>query len=206
MSNLTVCSRRNLRLVSDSGRAVRVRTLHLRRSILSMALPMLLLAGCTFQPILPDGSPTPTPIIPPPIVATLTATTPPLLVETISSPDGQWRTQVMIYVCTQIEDQGEVSYEELSLINVATGTQVEIAHQQINCGGLGAFGLAPLCWSPDSRILHFTDAREGVPDGAGEWQRPIYQYDRTTEEVQPYGGDLKPTEPAQLPMPVGCAG
>ncbi len=143
MLNLTVRSDRNVCLVSAAGRRVRFRMLRFRRSILSMALPTLLLTGCTFQPILPAVSPTPTPITQPPIVATLTATTLPLLAQDLSSPDGQWRAQVVIYACTQIEDQGEVSYEEPSLIDVATGTQIEITHQQINCGGW-----APSGWRP----------------------------------------------------------
>ena len=165
-----------------------------------MALTMMWLAACTLQPVSPVS-----PVASqPPIVATLAATTQPLLRGHLSSPDGKWRAEVEIYVCTEIEDQGEISYERLSLIDIATDEQTEIAHQQINCGGLGAFGLAPLCWSADSQVLYFTDAREGVPDGAGEWQRPIFQYDRTTEEAQPYNGGVEPMEPTQLRVPVGC--
>jgi hypothetical protein len=100
-------------------------------------------------------------------------------------------------------EEGEVSYEQLNLLEVATQKQTEVMHQQIYCGGLGAYGLAALCWFADSQLLYFTDARQGVPDGAGEWQRPLFQVDPATGQTQPYNGEVTSAGTAQA-LPVAC--
>lgn len=176
-------------------------------TLVSAALLLFCLAGCVVQPVAPvatiNTTPTASPTELPPLIATLMATTAPQSGEALASPDGQWRAEVVIYACTDLGTEGTVSYEELKLIESATAAQRVITQQQINCGGLGAFGLAVLCWSTDSNLLYFTDAREGVPDGAGEWQRPIFQFDLTTGQIQPYTGPVQPAE-AQLFLPTAC--
>ena len=171
--------------------------------LLLLVLSICWLTGCTIQPIQP-ATPTASPATLSSAIATLLATTTPQVEEILRSPDGQWRAEVLVYACTEIADEGEVRYEQLLLIEAATNEQVAITQQQINCGGLGAFGLAALCWSADSQTLYFTDAREGTPDGnSGEWQRPIWQFTRSNGEIEPYTGALQ-AGATTLALPVAC--
>ncbi len=46
------------------------------------------------------------------------------------------------------------------------------------CGGLGAFGLGGLNWSPGGRYFYYTTAREGQPDGGCRaWVPPVARVD-----------------------------
>jgi len=125
---------------------------------------------------LATATPTPvveTPAVTPDIAATVVAVQQPVLSGSYLSPDGKWRAEVVVYPCVETGEPDENAYEQLRLTQVASGDE-RIADSQLqNCGGLGAFGLAGLFWSPNSRYFYYTDAREGVPDGCGYWERPI---------------------------------
>lgn len=88
-----------------------------------------------------------------------------------------------------------LSFEQLNVLQVDSDEATAAAEQLINCGGLGAFGLEGLFWSPNSRYLYFTTAREGVPDGCGYWQRPLLRFAVETGETQWLGpGQRSPGE------------
>jgi hypothetical protein len=149
----------------------------------------LLLAGCT--PITAERHQTPTPgadAARQATIATVMAGSQPTT-DTFLSPDGQWQAEIVVHSCvaTQAEETGEAAeyaYELLRLAPGDAGEWQQVDSQLINCGGLGAFGLAGLCWSPDSRYFYYTPAREGVPDGAGEWSRPVWQLEAATGAIQ----------------------
>ena len=73
------------------------------------------------------------------------------------------------------EANDEYAFEALFLTRTGAEMQAQVDSQLINCGGLGAYGFQGLCWSPDSRYFYYDMAREGVPDGSGEWTAPIRQ-------------------------------
>jgi hypothetical protein len=82
----------------------------------------------------------------------------------------------------------EYAYEQLRLVQVSSGEEVIVASQLRYCGGLGAVGLDGLFWSPNSLYFYYTDAREGVPDGCGYWERPNIRVDTIHREVERLGG------------------
>ncbi len=92
-----------------------------------------------------------------------------------------WRVDIMIYDCvkTAKTDEGgwiENAYEQLILVNLASGEK-RVADDQLQyCGGLGGAGFEGLYWSPNSLFFYYTPARQGVPDGCGYWQKPIYRF------------------------------
>ena len=68
--------------------------------------------------------------------------------------------------------------------HAAGAVEYQIDSQLLNCGGLGAFGLAPLFWGADGQTLWYTTAREGGPDGACRpWVRPMTRVDVTDWSV-----------------------
>jgi hypothetical protein len=99
--------------------------------------------------------------------------------QTSTSPDGVWQVQTAMYDCIATNDSGDDSsqyaFEALYLTHAGTRMSAQLDSQLINCGGLGAHGFRELCWSPDSRYFYYDMAREGVPDGNGEWTAPIRQ-------------------------------
>lgn len=148
-----------------------------------------------------SGTPSATPVPPTPdILGTLVAGVQPELYDSHLSPDGQWRAEVIIYDCTPIHfthDYGlgsyEYAYEQLKLIGVSSGVEAVVDSQLLYCGGLGASGLAGLYWSTNSRYFYYTDAREGVPDGCGYWERSIIRLDITDQTTESLGaGPLSP--------------
>jgi hypothetical protein len=166
---------------------------------------LALLAGCVPLPAVAPGadpnrtqlSPTPIPLtsrtsLPDEVTAIMTAGAP-RTYATYPSPDGQWRIEIVIHDCVQmqIEDETETkAYEELKLIHTRDGLEMVVQDQLRYCGGLGAFGLDGLTWSADSRYFFFTDAREGQPDGAPPgaepWKRPIFRLDVGQQRVEPF--------------------
>ena len=124
------------------------------------------------------------------IAQTVVATVQPRLYASYPSPDRKWRVDILIYDCTQIQaDADQNAYEQMNLIQVNGGTEMMVDSQLQNCGGVGAYGLGGLYWSPNSRYFYYTDARESFPDGAcGYWARPIKRVDVMTQEAQPVGG------------------
>ena len=101
--------------------------------------------------------------------------------QTITSPDGVWQAEIAMYRCVATgngsEDSSEYAFEVLYLARAGAEIPTQVDSQLINCGGLGAYGFQGLCWSPDSRYFYYDMAREGVPDGSGEWTPPIRQLD-----------------------------
>jgi len=129
----------------------------------------------------------------PDIAATVVATQRPRINGSFPSPDGKRRAEVVIYACVKTDETSENAYEQLRLTQVAAGNQRTADSQLQNCGGLGAFGLAGLFWSPNSRYFYYTVAREGVPDGCGYWERPIIRLDMTSMTKENLGaGPLSP--------------
>jgi hypothetical protein len=134
---------------------------------------------------------------PPAAVGTVVATTEGRFLSPLASPDGAWQADVLAYECTPVGDTDTLAYEQLRLSPSGGGESTTVAAQVINCGGLGAYGFAPLEWSADGRYLYYTDAREGVPDGQGDWSRTILRYDTLTgviAQVDAVAGE-KPVEP-----------
>ena len=129
-----------------------------------------------------------TPTVTPDIAGTVVAISQPKVFASYPSPDGQWRAEIIIYDCVQVSEGDANAYEQLKLIRVDTGGEKIIDSQLQNCGGLGAYGLGGLFWSPNSRYFYYTDAREGVPDGCGYWERPIIRLDVTNQISKGLGG------------------
>lgn len=147
--------------------------------------------------ILPSPFPTPTvraatseatATAEPDIAATLTAGTTPRLYAAYASPDGTLRAEVHIFDCAPFPDGGEFAYDRLQIVDTASGEARFIDGQLQACGGLGAFGLAGMFWSPSGRFFYYTDAREGVPDGCGYWSRPISRADTADWTTADLGG------------------
>ncbi len=136
------------------------------------------------------------------ITAVMAGTQP--VTQTFTSPDGVWKAEITMYGCvaTGIGDEGsdEYAFEALHLARSSAGAPAQVDSQLINCGGLGAYGFQGLCWSPDSRYFYYDMAREGVPDGSGEWIAPIRQLEvdsgmirELTGTTTATGGDQKET-------------
>lgn len=122
-------------------------------------------------------------------IAVITATVAPEVFQSYASPDGAWTAQVTVYDCSLVGDN-EMSYEVLELIDSTTQARHVVAEQLIYCQGLGAFGLSILHWSENGRYLYYTDGREGYPDGAGFWLRPMYRVQISDRSAAYLGGGL----------------
>lgn len=141
----------------------------------------------TFTP-LPIQTPSSTPT--PDIVQTVVALSHPISHTTYLSPDGQWQTEIAIYDCVQVDEINANAYEVLKLVQINHRTKSVVDSQLRNCGGLGAYGLDGLFWSPDNHYFYYTNAREGVPDGCGYWKRPIIRLDVSSQQVEKLGGGV----------------
>jgi hypothetical protein len=96
----------------------------------------------------------------PDIPATVVALEQPRHHASNSSPDKRWRAEVIVYDCVRTDDGQENAYEELLLTEVP-GSATRTADSQLrNCGGLGAFGLEGLFWSPNTRYFYYTELRQ----------------------------------------------
>jgi len=153
---------------------------------LQAATPAPLAMTATFTPR-PTATATPTIAITPDIAATVIAIGEPRIYSSHLSPDGKWRAEVVTYDCVAVGGVDENACEQLKLIQTDNGVE-RIADTQLQyCGGLGAFGLAGLFWSPNSRYFYYTNAREGVPDGCGYWERPIIRFDVSNLNLERLG-------------------
>ena len=125
---------------------------------------------------------------------TIMAATAPSIIETHPSPDGQFRAEVVRYDCVLVGEVDENAYEQLKIIQISDGSETVVADQLQSCGGIGAYGLGGLFWSPDGRYFYFTNSKEGVPDGdfCELWVRSMSRVDITTGviEVTPGIGEL----------------
>jgi hypothetical protein len=128
------------------------------------------------------------------IAAVMAGTQP--VTQTFTSPDGVWQAEFAMYGCIATgnsDDGGEYAFELLHLARAGTGTPAQVDSQLINCGGLGAYGFQALCWSPDSRYFYYDMAREGVPDGSGEWIAPIRQLEVDSGMIRELTGTTSAT-------------
>lgn len=98
----------------------------------------------------------------------------------------------MIHDCVKVdlrEDADENAVEMLKLTQVSDGTEFVIERQLLNCGGVGAYGIGGLFWSPNGQNFYYTDARESIPDGlCGYWARPIKRVSVDRHEAEVVGG------------------
>lgn len=140
------------------------------------------------EPTVLVATPEPSATAEPDIAATLVASVAPRLYASYPSPDGSLRAEVLIHDCAPVADGQEYAYDVVQLVDAASGETRFIDGQLQACGGLGAFGLAGLFWSPSGRYFYYTEAREGVPDGCGYWSRPISRVDVTDRTTVDLGG------------------
>jgi WD40 repeat protein len=138
-------------------------------------------------------NPTRTPIPSPTadLAATVMATQTPMLYASYPSPVGMWRMDITIYDCAKTIEGNENAYEQLVLVNLISG-EGQLADEQLQyCGGLGAYGFEGRYWSPDSQIFYYTSARQGVPDGCGYWEPPLFRFNVNTLEIEDLGIGLR---------------
>jgi hypothetical protein len=123
-------------------------------------------------------------------IATVVAAQPAQLYKSYPSPDLHWRADVLTGDCVQAGETEE-AYEVLQIIRSGEDQPLLIDQQLRNCQGLGAFGLAGLFWSANSRYFYYTNAREGVPDGCGAWWQPIFRWDTQHREATSLGNGAR---------------
>jgi hypothetical protein len=79
------------------------------------------------------------------------------------SPDGQLQIDVVAYECVPVENNLEMTLEQIELIHTE-GSGVDLLNETLyNCGGLGAGGFEGLFWSPNSQYFYYSI--RGIPDG-----------------------------------------
>jgi len=197
-----------------------------RKTLFSILLIMgIAIAGCTgITPVTPtlisptgtkrpSAMPTITRTATPDYVATtdfietasigmIISTSQPVTLASYPSKDGKWRVEILRYDCANYSYQdhvGSVAYEQLKLINLSDGTENIVDDQRQECGGVGAFGLGGLHWSPSNRYFYYNDSREGYPDGCGNYLAlPAYRLDTVTHEVLMLAGGLLTPDKAKL--------
>jgi hypothetical protein len=64
-----------------------------------------------------------TPTATPDIAATVIAISEPRIYSSFLSPDGKWRSEVVIYDCVEIGPANDNAYEQLKLIHIDTGVE-----------------------------------------------------------------------------------
>jgi hypothetical protein len=83
------------------------------------------------------------------VIASVQAAAQPTI-KTYPSPDELHRIDLSIYDCVPMADGEFYAYETLTLVG-REGEAVILDSQLIACGGLGAYGLDGLFWSPNGR-------------------------------------------------------
>lgn len=134
---------------------------------------------------------------PNPLIDLILASVPPVIYDSYPSPDARWTARVVKYNCSPVEEGVEVALEQLHLID-ATGAATVADSQLIYCGGLGGFGLAGRFWSDNGRFFYYTTAREGVPDGCGFWEAPLWRLDADALERTPLGAGPRSPDGSRL--------
>jgi WD40 repeat protein len=114
------------------------------------------------------------------------------------SPDKQWRVEMTRFDCALPGNEITQGSETLRLARAAVADAILMDSQQINCGGLGAYGLAALLWSPNSRYFYYTPARTGVPDGCGYWLPPVKRLDVHAGTTHELGGGVPSPDGTRL--------
>lgn len=123
------------------------------------------------------------------LIAAVTAASTPSTLQSLPNDGSTQQAVVTVYDCVTVAD-GEYAYEILEIIGQGDASRIKVADQLRNCQGLGAFGLHIEAWSRDGKLLLYTDAREGQPDGGGftAWLPPVYRYDLASGETENLGG------------------
>jgi hypothetical protein len=117
----------------------------------------------------------------------------PVLYASYPSPDGMYRMDIIIYDCVNTGGSDENAYEQLILVDPASGEGQLADDQLLFCGGLGSYGFEGRFWSPNSRYFYYTTARQGTPDGCGYYAAPLSRYDAATSQNEFLGmGSLSP--------------
>jgi len=133
-----------------------------------------------------------TPTATPDIASTVIAITTPKIHSSFASADGKWMVEVVIHDCVKVDPRENAdanAVEMLKLIHTSDQTEKIIETQPLSCGGVGAYGIGGLLWSPNSQYFYYTDARESFPDGScGYWARPIKRVNVDTQKVEAAGG------------------
>lgn len=130
-----------------------------------------------------------TPTATPDIAGTVVAANKPKTLASYPSPDRKWQAVFTTYGrCTQGGGADMNAYEQLKLIQVDNQSEKVVDDQLQYCGGLGAYGLGGLFWSPNSRYFYYTNAREGMPEGCGPWERPLVRLDTANWKIERLGG------------------
>ena len=163
-----------------------------------LAVPPTVQASPTPSP-LPIATLTPSPVPPPSedaLIAAVTQSTQPEIIQDFPTANGSFRVQVVRYECTEVPGNPDrLAYEQL-LVTAPGGEQHTVAAQLQYCGGLGAYGFNGQFWTSDDRYFYFDEAREGVPDGAscGLWQPGLSRIDTTAMAVErlPGPGSMTP--------------
>ena len=135
----------------------------------------------------------------PDVAATVIAITTPRIHSSFPSADGKWIAEVVIYDCVKVDPRETAeanAVEILKLIQTDDQTEKIIETQLLSCGGVGAYGVGGLVWSPNNQYFYYTDARESVPDGlCGYWARPIKRVSVDNQKVDSVGdAHLSPNE------------
>lgn len=118
------------------------------------------------------------------LASAVMAATSPMVIESHLSPDGQWRAEVISYDCVDVGGVDKNAYELLRLVQIDGGVETLVADQLQYCGGIGAYGLGFVYWSPNSRYLYYTESAYGVPDGGGmAWYRSLSRFDLLSGET-----------------------
>jgi hypothetical protein len=142
----------------------------------------------TVKPTETAATTTPTPDI----AATVIAISPPRIYSSLPSSDGEWRAEVVVHDCVKVDPRENAdanAVEILKLIQVSEQREMIIETALLNCGGVGAYGIGGLFWSPNNQYFYYTDARESFPDGScGYWARPIKRVNVNNQEVELIGG------------------
>ena len=107
--------------------------------------------------------------------------------------------EVVIHDCMKVDPRESAdanAVELLKLIRVSDQTEMIVESALLNCGGLGAYGIGGMFWSPSSQYFYYTDARESLPDGlCGYWARPIKRVNVDNQKVDSVGeGHLSPNK------------
>lgn len=125
-------------------------------------------------------------------VNAVVSTVQPLTLAEYSSPDGNWRVEVVRYDCIKYVNGdyiGIIAYEQIKLIDLRNGITNTIDEQRQNCDGIGAYGFEGLYWSPNNRYFYYDDSREGYAETCGNYATPtIYRVDTVTREKNTIGG------------------
>jgi hypothetical protein len=128
----------------------------------------------------------------------------PVILGSFPSPDGSMTAEVTVFDCVTLDSGETIAYDVLEIVEADGGTRSVAASQLQYCGGLGAYGLQGIGWSPSSRYFYFTDARTGVPDGGcGPWPGSKLRVDVRDGEVQAMGGAVASPDGSMFASLVG---